>query len=168
MTEISVQLSLDSSLVPQLVNKKQSLVREKFNHLEEPPLFPGTKSCLELISKNYKIGLCTSASRPTVEVFFRSGIPEDLFQCVISAESVVKGKPDPEIYSSAMHILGAAPMDCVIVEDSISGIIAGITSGSDVFHIGNHASLGTLREEYLDKVTSFHDLEAMTRSLVCL
>ena len=80
----------------------------------------------------------------------------------------MKGKPDPEIYLYAMHKLGAAPMDCVIVEDSVSGIIAGVTSGSEVLHIGNQESLSTLREEYLSRVTSFNDLEAMTKSLVGL
>jgi beta-phosphoglucomutase len=168
MTEISTQCSLDSIYIQELVKKKQMLVQEKFNQLGNAPLFPGTKSSLELVSKKYKLALCTSASRLTVQAFFRSGIPEHLFECILSAENVLKGKPDPEIYLHAMCLLGADPTECVIVEDSISGILAGIASGAKVLHVGKRDSINFLPDVYLNKVKSFGGLEAMTQSLVCI
>ncbi|KAH0790289.1 hAD-superfamily hydrolase subfamily IA variant 3 [Histomonas meleagridis] len=49
----------------------------------------------------------------------------------------IPGKPDPAIYLKAIHTLGVAPEDCVIVEDSANGIEAAHRSGASVvFAIG--------------------------------
>jgi sugar-phosphatase len=47
----------------------------------------------------------------------------------ISADDVVKGKPDPEPYRKGAALLGFAAGDCVVVEDAPSGIKAGLAAG---------------------------------------
>ncbi len=48
---------------------------------------------------------------------------------LISADHVKKGKPDPEGYLAAAKILGVAPADCLVVEDSPNGLKAALTAG---------------------------------------
>ena len=45
------------------------------------------------------------------------------------------GKPDPEIYNKAMHKICVSPDKCIVIEDSISGILAARASGAKVIGI---------------------------------
>src|ERR1700722_2117769 len=53
----------------------------------------------------------------------------------ITADDVSRGKPDPEGFLLAAAALGAAPGDCVVVEDSPAGIAAGRAAGAKVVGI---------------------------------
>ncbi|MFB2551922.1 HAD family hydrolase [Ensifer soli] len=53
----------------------------------------------------------------------------------VARNDVRKGKPDPEGYHRAAHLLGAAPGACLIVEDSLSGAAAGLASGMPVVFV---------------------------------
>lgn len=57
----------------------------------------------------------------------------------ITAESVSRSKPDPEGFLLASTILGIAPADCVVFEDSGAGIQAGLAAGMTVIGVGVHA-----------------------------
>jgi sugar-phosphatase len=50
----------------------------------------------------------------------------------ISAESVAQGKPDPAPYFAGAALLGYAPQDCVVFEDSASGTRSGRAAGCTV------------------------------------
>ena len=60
----------------------------------------------------------------------KAGLPLPLK--FITAESVVKGKPDPEPYCMGAALLGVAAADCVVVEDAPSGVGAGKAAGMRV------------------------------------
>ncbi len=51
---------------------------------------------------------------------------------IITADSVEKGKPDPAPYLAGAVLLGFAPADCVVIEDSASGVLAGEAAGCTV------------------------------------
>jgi sugar-phosphatase len=62
-------------------------------------------------------------------------VPERL----IAGDMVERGKPDPEPYRRGAELLGFAPGDCIVVEDSPSGIGAGVAAGCRVLGIlGTH------------------------------
>jgi mannitol-1-/sugar-/sorbitol-6-phosphatase len=51
---------------------------------------------------------------------------------IITADQVARGKPDPEPYIRGAQILGVAPSECVVIEDSSSGTKAGRAAGCKV------------------------------------
>lgn len=51
---------------------------------------------------------------------------------IITAESVPHGKPDPAPFLSGAAILGFAPEECVVFEDSSSGVKSGHAAGCTV------------------------------------
>jgi len=59
-----------------------------------------------------------------------SGIPVP--QHIIHADSVTEGKPTPAPFLAGAKLLGFAPEDCVVFEDSSSGVIAGRAAGCTV------------------------------------
>lgn len=50
----------------------------------------------------------------------------------VSRNDVRNGKPDAEPYLGGAYLLGVEPADCVVVEDSVPGAIAGLTAGMTV------------------------------------
>jgi HAD superfamily hydrolase (TIGR01509 family) len=63
---------------------------------------------------------------------------------VYSAEHVARGKPAPDLFLHAAEQLGHAPNTCVVVEDSVNGVLAGVAAGMQVwgFTGGGHADAG--------------------------
>ena len=61
--------------------------------------------------------------------------PAGAFQVVVTGDEVDNGKPDPEPYQRAADQLGVDIADCVIVEDSHTGVRAGMASGAHVIAV---------------------------------
>ena len=63
------------------------------------------------------------------------------FGAVIASEDVPRSKPAPDGYLAAARALGVDPRDCLVVEDSASGIAAGLAAGCRVIAVeaGNFA-----------------------------
>lgn len=59
-----------------------------------------------------------------------SGIPVP--QRIIHADCVTEGKPNPAPFLAGAALLGFAPQDCVVFEDSPSGVTAGRAAGCTV------------------------------------
>jgi HAD superfamily hydrolase (TIGR01509 family) len=55
----------------------------------------------------------------------------DLFPAaaLFSAEGVARGKPYPDLYLNAASTMGAKPSQCVVVEDTASGVTAAVSAG---------------------------------------
>ena len=51
---------------------------------------------------------------------------------IFSATQVARGKPAPDLFLFAARSLGAAPARCVVVEDSLPGVQAGVAAGMAV------------------------------------
>ena len=58
-----------------------------------------------------------------------------LFQAVVTAEDVVRGKPAPDIFLHAAALLGVAPADCIVYEDGDPGIQAAHAAGMRVIDV---------------------------------
>ncbi|MFI1647206.1 HAD family hydrolase [Streptomyces avidinii] len=83
--------------------------------------------------------------------FARTGLPvPDL---VVDAAAVDEGKPSPVPYLLAAERLGAAPEDCLVIEDAPSGVASGLRAGMTVWGVntadpvdGVHRHFASLRE----------------------
>ncbi len=80
--------------------------------------------------------------------------PEALF----SAEQVPRGKPFPDLFLHAAATLGTAPPDCVVVEDTPSGVRAGVSAGMRVLGYGADSDPGALEREGAEVVMSLTEL----------
>lgn len=84
-----------------------------------------------------KIGLATTSSRDQFELILQSTrkhteFPESLnnfFDVVVTAEDVQHKKPAPDPYLLAAQQLGVAPSECIVIEDSESGVRSAKAAG---------------------------------------
>ncbi|HUX04124.1 MAG TPA: HAD family hydrolase [Acidimicrobiales bacterium] len=52
---------------------------------------------------------------------------------IFSAEDVEQSKPAPDIFLHAARVMGVDPQRCAVVEDSVAGVLAGVSAGMVVF-----------------------------------
>lgn len=104
----------------------------------EECLINGVKTFIErLKSKNYKIGLATNSPFTIIPVVLERLEVAHLFDSVSSAEFEAKGKPDPAIYLTTAKKLTIEPKDCLVIEDSYSGMLAAKKAGMTVASFTN-------------------------------
>ena len=78
-----------------------------------------------------KVAVASSADRRKVVGNLKEiELPLTLFDAVIVAEDVVHKKPAPDIFLLATERLQLKPVECLVVEDAISGVTAAKTAGS--------------------------------------
>ncbi len=67
-----------------------------------------------------------------------------LADAIFSGRMVEHGKPAPDLFLLAAERMGAAPADCLVVEDSVAGVQAGVAAGMRVlgFTGGTHCTPG--------------------------
>ncbi|MFI9326065.1 HAD-IA family hydrolase [Kitasatospora sp. NPDC052868] len=79
---------------------------------------------------------------------------------LVAADHVENGKPHPEGYLAAADALGAAPQECVVVEDAPAGVTAGRRAGMFVIGITTTHTADQLAEAHA-VVDSLSDIRAV-------
>ena len=91
---------------------------------------PGAADLLRVIPPA-RFAIVTSATRPlAVARLGYAGLPVP--QHMITADDVVEGKPSPEPYLSGAALIGCAPGDCLVFEDTPAGIASARAAGMQV------------------------------------
>jgi len=90
----------------------------------------GVKPILESLPQKYWTVVTSATDRLARARMAYGGIPVPAR--MITADMVEKGKPDPEPYRRGAELLGLAPADCLVIEDSASGTRAGHAAGCKV------------------------------------
>ncbi len=83
---------------------------------------------------------------------------EQSLDVVLTREDVEKPKPDPEIYLLAAKKLKVAPEDCLVLEDSIAGVRAGVAAGANVIGLATpFTTMGLHTNQVLEHAWIVHD-----------
>jgi HAD superfamily hydrolase (TIGR01509 family) len=76
------------------------------------------------------MAVASNGRRRNVEATLRVGtklLP--LFDCIVAAEDVVHGKPEPDVFLEAARRMKVDPDRCVVFEDSNEGLEAAQRAG---------------------------------------
>jgi HAD superfamily hydrolase (TIGR01509 family) len=113
---------------------KEALYRERIDPVLEDRLMPGLRALLDTLAP-LPLGLGSNAEPANVDfVLDRAGLRER-FQAVVNGHEVEHPKPAPDLYLRVMSLLGVEPEECVIFEDSPSGIQAANAAGARVIGV---------------------------------
>jgi HAD superfamily hydrolase (TIGR01509 family) len=95
--------------------------------------FAHVRRCIASSSKLDYIGRCLDRM-----------VLSDWFEHRFSGHDVKRGKPHPDLFLKAAAALGISPSDCVVIEDSPTGVMAGKAAGMFTFGLcaGRHVRRG--------------------------
>jgi HAD superfamily hydrolase (TIGR01509 family) len=81
-----------------------------------------------------RIAVCSGADRTKVELqLARCGLQRYFAGRVFSGYEMPRSKPYPDVYLAAMDALGVAAARCLVVEDTVTGVQAGVAAGATVW-----------------------------------
>jgi beta-phosphoglucomutase family hydrolase len=114
---------------------KEEIYREILGSRMEESLVPGLRPFLEWF-RGAPMALATNAEPENVNfVLDRAGLRQ-YFRVVVDGHQVSQPKPHPEIYLRAAELLRIAPANCIVLEDSHTGVAAARAAGMRVAGLG--------------------------------
>jgi len=120
---------------------KEALYREMLKTGIERALVPGIKQFLERYRAIPK-AVATNAEPANLNFVLDGAGLRPYFLAAIDGQQVLHPKPDPEVFLRAAEALGVAPKNCVVFEDSQTGVQAGLAAGMRVVGLSTtHAEL---------------------------
>lgn len=118
------------------INETQNIMIDFIPKMATPN--PGLLELIDdLLGLNMKLGVASNSFRTYVRLTLEELGIIDFFSCIFSADDVVVGKPEPEIYLLAAQCLGVPPKHCLALEDSPSGMTAALAAGMSCVVIPN-------------------------------
>lgn len=120
---------------------KEALYRELMAPVLEQQLVPGVREFLRRHAGE-PLGVATNAEPANVDfILDRAGL-RPYFRVIIDGHQVRHAKPHPEIYQRAAELLSVAPRNCIVFEDSFSGVESARAAGTRVVGLRTtHATL---------------------------
>jgi HAD superfamily hydrolase (TIGR01509 family) len=113
---------------------KEQLYREMVAAGVNDMLVPGIKEFLDRHA-SLPMALATNGERANVDFLLEKAGLRSHFSVVIDGHQVQHPKPDPEIYLLAAAQLKTAPSQCIVFEDSYTGVSAAVAAGMRVVGI---------------------------------
>ncbi|WP_038179819.1 hexitol phosphatase HxpB [Vibrio rhizosphaerae] len=128
------QLEVDPAILAQeIIQKLIVQVREHGRAM------PGVHQLLSTLQQaGYRIGLATSSGPEIIQAVLERLEIKDYFSQICSADHEAYGKPHPAVYLSAAHKLDVAPQQCLVIEDSVTGMIAAKAASMTTFVVNEH------------------------------
>lgn len=115
----------------QLEQEKEGLFRKIYEpHIE--PITGIVEFISDLKENGVKLGVATSAPYANLDLILSKVNIRENLGSVLASEDVTKHKPDPEVYLKSAANLSLAPDQCLVFEDSFSGVSAALNAGMRV------------------------------------
>ena len=110
--------------------------------------FPGV---IELVPACRAAGLLIAVASSADQIKVRAnleeiGLPVEIWDAVVTGETVVNKKPAPNIFLKAAEKLGVNPSECVVVEDAVNGVQAAHAAGMRCVGVAHTFPPDRLRE----------------------
>lgn len=104
--------------------------------MEKGQPLPGVHESLSLFKAlGLKIALASSSSSRIIEAVLKTMQIKEAFEIIQSAETEPFGKPHPGVFITTANKLSIEVSDCLVLEDSLNGVIAGLAAKMKVIAI---------------------------------
>ena len=126
---------------------------------------PGVHRAAQMFAeRSWSMALASASAMSLINAVLDKLDVRRYFSVVQSAENVRYGKPHPEIFLTTAEKLGTAPTECLVLEDSIFGVIAGKAARMKVIAVPDKELAG--RREYGVADAVLHSLDEIDNELL--
>lgn len=123
----NIMPNLDNNMLEVLARRKQVYFTNLIS--KKPPLpLPGVIRFLNKLLK-MKITIAAASSSKNVPILLKQAKLTSYFKTIVSGFDFIYPKPDPDIFLTACRNIKCAPLECIVIEDSLVGIQAAKSAG---------------------------------------
>lgn len=115
---------------------------------------------LKLKSLGFIVALATMTTQVQLDIYSKKNRKmlqqmniEEVFDLITRKEDVQNKKPDPEIYNKIMQHYNARPEECLIFEDSYTGVLASNNAGIEVVNV--YDKYADLDRDKINEITDY-------------
>lgn len=135
-------------------------------------VMPGVTEVLDHLAVPFCVATSSSPRRVAMSLEL-TGLRDRVGDRLYTASQVQNGKPAPDLFLFAAAAMGADPARTLVIEDSRTGLAAGLAAGMQVWHFAGGSHFTTLRDvtDLLDDIrphgrfTAFADFFRLVPSL---
>jgi len=123
--------TLSEEIIELYSQRKEELYQELYRpHLA---LVPGLGELFEAARESgISMAIGSAANRFNIDFVLDDLNIRSYFNAIVSAEDVVKSKPNPEVFLKGADLLGVEPESCIVFEDVPKGAEAALNAGMKV------------------------------------
>lgn len=136
------RLKVENHEIQNLVRDKNEIFEEKVR--TDGRIIEGVLGFLDMLKgNNIRMAICSGALLAEIELILQQAGLGDMFEVIVSADQVTRGKPDPEGFVLALQRLnkgdgeGIPAEECVVIEDSHWGLEAAKRAGMHTIAVTN-------------------------------
>ncbi len=123
---------------------------------------PGVRQVLEDLAVPFCVATSSSPRRAEMSLGL-VGLRDLAGARLFTSTMVAKGKPAPDLFLHAAQAMGVAPAATLVIEDSLTGIRAGLAAGMQVWRFTGGSHLGPATPEEPEDARPHRRLEAFDR-----
>ena len=113
---------------------KEALYRELMQPRIKESLVPGIREFLARY-RNLDLAVATNAEAANVDFVLDGAGLRSFFRAIVNGHDVTNPKPHPDIYLRVAEMLQVPPKDCIVFEDSHTGVQASLAAGMRVIGV---------------------------------
>lgn len=138
---------ISDELINQYGHEKEVIYRELYKGNVEA--VAGLSQFLTRIKElGIPTAIATSAERANVDFILDSIGLSGSFDFIVDASMISQGKPDPEVFIKAAELMNTEPCNCIVFEDSLKGIEAGLRACMKVVGVATTHHFAELTEAH--------------------
>ncbi len=103
------------------------------------PVIDRAPEVVRRLHGSFATAVASSAHREVIDAALAALGLADAFDAVVSSDEVPHGKPAPDVYAETARRLDVEPGDCLVVEDSLNGVLAAHAAGMTVVLVPNES-----------------------------
>jgi len=145
--------ALDPAEVHEHGAAKERLYRRMMGPVISQWIVPGVREFIADCEPAPK-AVASNAETPNIVFVLEGAGLTSSFDAIVDGNQVDNPKPSPEVYLKAAELIGVDPGNCVVFEDSLAGVEAGLAAGARV--VGLTTSLDELPGVEFH-IKDFHD-----------
>ena len=144
------------------------ILLKKMIHLikNKGELLPGVLDSLNLLYKaQISIALASSSSMLLINTTLDTLRIRKYFQFIHSAENEIAGKPNPAVFLSTAKSMKIHPKNCLVLEDSKAGMLAGLNAKMRTIVIPEQNSNSNWAKQSFKTLKSFEGISIKSTKL---
>jgi HAD superfamily hydrolase (TIGR01509 family) len=158
---------VSESYLTQLLKRKAKAYQQELEKLEKLPLYPGLEDLIfQMRSRALKLAVVSGSMRSEVEVVLNRANLAEYFTVIVGGDDIPTSKREPDGYILAVERLNQQysdlnlqASDCLVIEDTLTGIEAAKRAGMPVVGVAHTYPFHMLQRQANWTVDYLCDLE---------